>query len=136
MTNCAILTTKSKCVDSLNENMIHMFPSESNIYTSFDEVIGDTNNYYLEEFLNTLLPNGLPTYKLKLKVNCPIILLRNLDPSNDLCNGTRIVCISFGKNIIHAEITVGQHVGKQALLPKILLLPLENEKYLFHFKRK
>ena len=42
----------------------------------------DTQNYYQEEFLNTLTPNGLPPHKLVLKKNCPIMLLRNLDPSN------------------------------------------------------
>lgn len=99
MTNRAILATKNEYVDSLNENMINMFPGERNIYTSFDEAIDYTNNHYQEEFLNTLLPNELS--------HCPMILLRNLNPSNGLCNGIRMVCRSFGKNIIHAKITVG-----------------------------
>ncbi|KAG8655608.1 hypothetical protein MANES_04G057608v8, partial [Manihot esculenta] len=65
MTNRAILATKNEYVDSLNENMINMFPGERNIYTSFDEAIDYTNNHYQKEFLNTLLPNELPQHKLK-----------------------------------------------------------------------
>uniref|UniRef100_A0A2C9W712 DNA helicase Pif1-like 2B domain-containing protein n=1 Tax=Manihot esculenta TaxID=3983 RepID=A0A2C9W712_MANES len=90
----------------------------------------------VREFLNTLLSNALPPHKLKLKVNCPIILLRNLDSSNGLCNRIRMMCRSFGENIIHAEITVGQHIGKQVLFTRISLSPAENEGYPFHFKRK
>ena len=41
------------------------------------------------------------------------MLLRNLDPSNRLYNGTRLVCRSFSKNVIHAEIWIGDHAGKQ-----------------------
>ncbi|XP_050222840.1 uncharacterized protein LOC126672935 [Mercurialis annua] len=78
-----------------------------------NKAVDDTNNYYQEEFLNTLLPNGLPPHRLELKINCPIILLRNLDTANRLCNGTRMVCKKFDKNVIHAEITVGQHRGNK-----------------------
>ena len=78
-----------------------MLPKESKTYNSYDQVVDDTNNHYQEEFLNTLLPNGLPPHKLELKLNCPIILLRNLDTSNGLCNKTRMVCRKFEKNVIH-----------------------------------
>ena len=74
--------------------------------------------------------------KLELKVNCPIILLRNLDLSIGLCNGVRLVCKNFERNVIHAEITIGQHSGKQVFLPRIPLSPAENEGYPFQFKRK
>ncbi|XP_012856955.1 PREDICTED: ATP-dependent DNA helicase PIF1-like [Erythranthe guttata] len=87
MTGRAILATRNEHVDKLNEKLISIFPGESREYHSYDEAIDDTNNFYDEEFLNSLTPNGLPPHKLLLKKNCPIILLRNLDPSNGLCNG-------------------------------------------------
>ena len=86
--------------------------------------------------MNTLLPNGLPPHNLELKINYPIMLLRNLDPSNGLCNETRMVYRSFCKNVIHIEIIIGQHVGKQVFLPRIPLSRTKKEGYLFHFKRK
>ena len=39
------------------------------------------------EFLRAQNPSSLPPAKLKLKVGCPIILLRNLFPEG-LCNGS------------------------------------------------
>lgn len=58
------------------------------IYHNFDIVVDGPNNHYPPEFLNSLTPNGLPSHILKLKVNCPVILLRNLDLLNGSCNGT------------------------------------------------
>lgn len=71
-----------------------------------------------------------------LKRNCTVMLLRNLDPSDGLCNGTRMVCKAFESNVIYAEISMGQHSGKQVLIPRIPLSPAENEAYPFQFKRK
>ena len=73
---------------------------------------------------------------LKLKIGCPIILLRNIDPANGLCNGTRLVVQGFAKNSINAEIVLGQHAGKRIFLPRIPLCPLDDEMFPFQFKRK
>ncbi|KAK6150856.1 hypothetical protein DH2020_015788 [Rehmannia glutinosa] len=108
---------------------------EARTFSNFDEAINDTNNYYEEDFLNSLTPNGLPPHKLVLKRNCPIILLKNLDPSNGLCNGTRMVCWDFRNNVIDAEIVLGQHSGKHVFIPRIPLSPVENEGYPFQFRR-
>nr|KAJ0200372.1 hypothetical protein LSAT_V11C600300130 [Lactuca sativa] len=50
----------------------------------FDEVVDAINNFYPMELLNTLGVSGLPPHYQRLKFGCPIILLRNLDPSNGL----------------------------------------------------
>jgi ATP-dependent DNA helicase PIF1 len=73
---------------------------------------------------------------LKLKIGCPIILLRNIDPTNGLCNGTRLVVRGFQRNTIDAEIVVGDHAGKQIFLPRIPLCPSADEMFPFQFKRK
>ncbi|XP_020266489.1 ATP-dependent DNA helicase RRM3-like [Asparagus officinalis] len=86
MKDRAILATKNEYVDMLNDRLIKRFPGEGKDFYSFDEAVDDTNHHYQEEFLNTLLPNGLPPHKLMLKKYCLIILLRNLDPTNGLCN--------------------------------------------------
>jgi hypothetical protein len=80
-------------------------------YHSFDLAIDDPHNYYPLEFLNTLTPNGLPPHVLKLKIRCPVILLRNLDPANGLCNGTRPLVRGFQMNTIDAEIVLGSMLG-------------------------
>ena len=83
-----------------------------------------------------MVPNEFPLHELKLKVNCSIILLRNINPSEGLCNGTRLICRRFDRSVIDAEISVGEHKGKRVLLPRIPFVPVQNVKDVFHFKRK
>lgn len=116
--------------------MIERFPGQEMIYHSFDRAEDDPYNYYPSEFLNSLTPNGLPLHVLKLKLNCPVILLRNIDPANGLCNGMRLVVRGFQRNAIDAEIILGQHAGKRVFLPRIPLCPSDDEMFPFRFKRK
>ncbi|XP_042987192.1 ATP-dependent DNA helicase PIF1-like [Carya illinoinensis] len=90
MMNRAILTPKNSYVDEINALLIHRFPDEFKRYYSFDEAIDTSEQSIMEDFLNTLTPNGLPPHELLLKINCPIMLLRNINPSKGLCNGTRL----------------------------------------------
>jgi ATP-dependent DNA helicase PIF1 len=115
--------------------MIGTFQGEME-YHSFDAAVDDPHNYYPAELLNTLTPNGLPPHVLKLKVGCPVILLRNIDPANGLCNGTRLVVQVFQRNTIDAKIALGQHAGKRVFLPRIPLCPSDDEMFPFQFKRK
>ncbi|GKC93344.1 ATP-dependent DNA helicase PIF1-like protein [Tanacetum coccineum] len=136
ITSRAILSTKNENVNIINNKLFAYFPSEYKVYHSFDEAEDDKHNLYSLEFLNSLSVSGLPQHKLQLKKGCPIMLLQNIDPANGLCNGTRMVCRAFDDNVIDAEITVGQHAGKRAFLPRIPLTPSEDEQFPFTFKRK
>ena len=91
ITSRAILSTQNERVDMINMKMINSFQGDKMVYHIFDSAIDDPHNYYPSEFLNILTPNGLPPHMLELKISCPIILLRNIDPANGLCNGTRLV---------------------------------------------
>lgn len=104
MTCRAILSTTNDNVDKINIRMIERFHGDEVIYHSFDSAEDDPYGYYTQEFLNGLTPNGLPPHALKLKLNCPVILLRNIDLVNGLCNGTRLVVRGFERNTIDAEI--------------------------------
>jgi len=99
ITSRAILSTRNERVDMINMKMISSFQGDEMVYHSFDSAIDYPHNYYPSEFLNTLTPNGLPPHMLKLKIGCPIILLRNIDPANGLCNGTRLVVRGFVKKL-------------------------------------
>ena len=56
----------------------------------------------------------MPSHALHLKVEQPIMLLRNVDPANGLCNGTRLICKRFAPHLIEAEIMAGKHRGSEA----------------------
>jgi ATP-dependent DNA helicase PIF1 len=95
ITTRTILSTRNDWVSMINMKMIDMFQSGETVYHSFDSAVDDPHNYYPSEFLNSLTSNGLPLHVLKLKLGSPVILLRNIDPANGLCNGTRLVVRGF-----------------------------------------
>ncbi|GJY08780.1 ATP-dependent DNA helicase PIF1-like protein [Tanacetum coccineum] len=131
----AILSTKNKHVDSIDNELIDRFPSEEKVYYSFDEAEDDTHNFYPLEFLNSLNMTGLPPHCLLLKIRCPIFLLRSLDPANGLCNGMRLIYKRFDPNVINAEIAAEQHTGVRVLFPRIPLAPSEEDMFPFKLKR-
>jgi hypothetical protein len=112
------------------------FQGDEIVYHIFECVVDNLHNYYLKEFLNTLTPNGLPPHMLKLKTDSSVIMLRNIDPANGLCNGTRLIIQGFQKNTIDTEIVLGQHTKKMVFLPRISLCSSDNEMIPFQFKRK
>ncbi|XP_021728474.1 uncharacterized protein LOC110695566 [Chenopodium quinoa] len=87
-TTRTILTPMNEDVDAINSSLTEKFPGELVVYKSFDTMIDDNCSIYLVEFLNKLSPGGMSPHELKLKVNSPVILLRNILPSSGLCNGT------------------------------------------------
>ncbi|GBO23307.1 hypothetical protein AVEN_233949-1 [Araneus ventricosus] len=74
-------------------------------FTNFIDTTCDINetDNHPTKFLNTLEPPGVPSHTLELKIEGPIILLRNLHPPS-LCNGTRLCIKKLMPNIIGATI--------------------------------
>ena len=91
----SIITPLNKYVSILNKKCIQKMSPATNtiVLASSDEVVIEDDpieaQHFQEEYLNTITLSGLPPHLLELKVNTPVVLLRNLDPSNDLCNDTR-----------------------------------------------
>ncbi|CAB5185425.1 unnamed protein product [Rhizophagus irregularis] len=137
LVECAILTPKNVDVNNVNTIIMDQFPGEAVEYYSADIINEQTNpeHQYPIEFLNSLTIGGLPPHKLSLKTGSPIILLRNLNPSDDLCNGTRLICCSFQKHAIEAEIITGKHTGLYTFISRITLSP-SNTNFPFTLKRR
>lgn len=122
----AILSTTNETVDALNEFIVSSIPGNTHEYFSCDK-IGKTpyshESYdllYHIEFLNSINGNNFPQHRLCLKKGIPIMLLRNMNQSEGLCNGTRLMITSLGNMIVEAEIMVGQHRGKKLLFHVLL----------------
>nr|XP_027078742.1 uncharacterized protein LOC113702010 [Coffea arabica] len=117
--NRAILTAKNDFVDQINQGFIVQLEGQLQEYISRDKCIDSSKQTIMEDLLNSLTPNGFPPHKLLLKPYCPIMLLRNIDPPQGLCNGTRLICKSLSSNIIHAVITCGEFAEKEVFIHKI-----------------
>jgi ATP-dependent DNA helicase PIF1 len=118
----AILTTKNEDVDKINEQIIDIFPGDAQEFLSADSVEDKDSvhqNLYPVEFLNTLTPSGTPPHKLVLKVGVPIMLLRNISPTEGLCNGTRLIVKGFQRHVIDAKILTGSHLGNRIFIFQI-----------------
>uniref|UniRef100_A0A0L8H4A4 DNA helicase Pif1-like 2B domain-containing protein n=1 Tax=Octopus bimaculoides TaxID=37653 RepID=A0A0L8H4A4_OCTBM len=83
--------------------------------------------YQLQDFLNNLNPSGLLFHKIKLKKNCPTMLLRNFDPANGHCNGTRYTVAELNFNVIEAVIATGPKNGKRLFILRIHFIPTDNQ---------
>ncbi|CAI0422470.1 unnamed protein product [Linum tenue] len=123
----AILAPHHEMVDRINNCMLNLIPGQEALYPSSDSIANadgsgsKTNPEYPIEFLNTIKPGGLPNHGLILKVGVPILLLRNIDQTAGLCNGTRLVIRRLGQWNIQAEILTGTSVGDQVFLPRVVL---------------
>ena len=62
------------------------------------------------------------------------MLLRNLNPSEGHCNGSRYIVRNMMRNVIECELVTGSHAGARKLMPRIIFETLEN--YAFHFERR
>ena len=95
----AILTPTNKAVDAINDIVVASIPGASQKLHSADGVddVRDSRGFSVE-YINSLNPNGLPRHCIKLKKGVPVMLLRNLQPKQCLCNGTRLIFQSLSNN--------------------------------------
>lgn len=125
----AILAPTHEQVDKINDRLLDMIPGDEVVYLSCDSVCesdrveDDDNPLASPEFLNTLKFSGVPNHVLKLKIGVPIMLLRNIDQPNGLCNGTRLTVTHLGKSLIKAKVITGNNFGFETLIHRMKLQP-------------
>lgn len=88
-----------------------------------DEDCEVQGEWFTTEFLNEMKCSGIPSHRLKLKVGVPIILMRNLDQANGLCNGTRLLVNELCKNVIGATVITGKNIGDKIYIPRMNMIP-------------
>lgn len=65
---------------------------------------------YLPDVLNGLKIFGLPNQKLILKVGVPVMLLKNIDQKNSLCNKTRLYVVSLDNRVIETMVLTKSNI--------------------------
>jgi ATP-dependent exoDNAse (exonuclease V) alpha subunit len=126
-----ILNARNDDVDELNERVLGRLHGPELIFHGADSVITergvDGDVQYPVEYLNTINVSGLPLAQLKLKIGAPIMILRNLDPSQGLCNGTRAILTQANERVLEVRILGGDHAGKMAFIPRITICTSNND---------
>ena len=132
----AILAARNDTIDNLNEQLLASMNDE--FFTSYnaDKMMDDKNaKTYTTEYLNTVNLSNLPPHKLKLKIDASVILLRNLSPSIELCNGTRLRVVHINQRIVEYEIFEDKYAGNMVMIPRIPLSPSSTMNLSFDFRR-
>ncbi|CAH9100410.1 unnamed protein product [Cuscuta epithymum] len=137
----AILAPTLDVVDSINDYMLTLNGTELKTYLSSDSPCqSDANLDFLAdihtpEFLNGIKASGVPNHQLHLKVGTPVMLMRNIDHSQGLCNGTRMVITRLGNHILEAKVLTGISAGQKVLIPRMSLTP-SDVRLPFKFQRR
>ncbi|XP_015969110.1 uncharacterized protein LOC107492585 [Arachis duranensis] len=137
----AILAPTLDCVTDVNNKMTAGLPRQERVYLSLDSMCAEEENMEFEldafspEILNGINYSGLPPHKLVLKVGASVMLLRNIDQTNGLCNGTRMQVRRMGNHVIECKTLTGNKAGSIVLIPRLNLIP-NNETLPVRFQRR
>ncbi|KAJ1686117.1 hypothetical protein LUZ63_017507 [Rhynchospora breviuscula] len=105
----AIVTPTNQDADTINSIITDMIPGKPFVYLSSDSIqeketmAEKLRDMYLADYLRLLSPNGVPNHEISLKNGIPIMLLRNIDPSAGLCNGTRLLGAAIEAEILKSD---------------------------------
>uniref|UniRef100_A0A0D3A4X1 ATP-dependent DNA helicase n=1 Tax=Brassica oleracea var. oleracea TaxID=109376 RepID=A0A0D3A4X1_BRAOL len=109
-----------------------LIPGEERIYLSFDSIDASDRFSFNDQaltpdFLNTIKASVLPNHSIRLKVSCPVMLLRNIDHTNGLMNGTRLQITEMDDLMVKAKVITGEKVGKTVIIPRISITPSDKK---------
>uniref|UniRef100_A0A453C8I6 Uncharacterized protein n=5 Tax=Aegilops tauschii subsp. strangulata TaxID=200361 RepID=A0A453C8I6_AEGTS len=65
----------------------------------------------------------------------PVMLMRNINQSAGLCNGTRLTITQLGKRFIEGQVITGTNIGGKVYIPRIIMSPSDS-KWPFILKRR
>ncbi|GMG25363.1 unnamed protein product [Ambrosiozyma monospora] len=131
----AIITTTNRAVNEINDIIFDKLDLPAMVYRAHDSIFEDNVQFhhYSQENLNSMHMEGLPSGIISLKVNCIVMLLRNVNSDAGLCNGTRLKVLELQPYSIKASIIGGAHDGE---ITVIYRMTLQSQDGGFVFKRK
>jgi len=136
----AILCPLNSDADEINNIALELHENDIELHESADAPPEHDDSTYHKsimtpELLNSIDLPRIPPHKLYLKRGVPLLLLRNLNVLDGLCNGTKLeydgICHKY---LMRARIVGGERNGTIVLMPRIKFT-CEEAKYSFNFTR-
>ena len=137
LSSSVILCPTNEDTFEMNTKVMNKLEGESKTYISLDEIECDKEeevDHFPLEFVHKQTPSGLPPHELTLKIGAIVMLIRNINPSKGLCNGTRLIVTEMHENFIMAR-KVNSPSNLAVALPRISLSPTDTG-LPFKLKRK
>jgi PIF1-like helicase len=131
-----ILTPRNREAHEINDVILDAFPGEVHDLWSVDEAFDPdtemaTETSYPPEVLHSASPSGFPQAHLRLKIGCPVIVLRNLHSEEGICNGSRGIVTRISTRVVEVLL----HNGETCLIPRIKLI-CSDAQLPFHLHRR
>ena len=125
----AILAPKHEDVNALNDAALGSFPAATHqVLHATTYIPGATAEdlaSFPAEYLDALDLPGLPPARLAMCPGAVVMLVRNIDYENGLCNGTRALVVSVSRRSLDILVLTGRSQGHRAFLPRIPMTPSE-----------
>ncbi|XP_034936444.1 uncharacterized protein [Chelonus insularis] len=114
-TKLAILAPRNTDVDEINNDVVNLLDATTaKIYKSIDSIDqcdnSDINDAIVPEYVNSLNPPNFPPHEFRLRLNTVVMLVRNSSINEGLCNGTRLLIIDLGNNVLKCKILTGDRI--------------------------
>ncbi|KAL3112928.1 hypothetical protein niasHT_012497 [Heterodera trifolii] len=125
--NNAVLCPTNNDVQYINEIALARMSGDAKGFPSIDEPLEpneELHNFRTDfniEAVHNEMPSGMPPHKMVLKVGTPVMLVRNLDVTQGLCNGTRLQVMRMAEDCLFCRILTGPRAdaGHVIVLPRI-----------------
>ncbi|XP_057744876.1 uncharacterized protein LOC130962717 [Arachis stenosperma] len=137
----SILAPTLDVVTEVNNHVMSLIPGNERVYLSSDTLINEDGHLESElytmstESLNALNCSGISQHRLVLKIGVPVMLLRNIDQSNGLCNGTQMQIRRLGDHVIECIILACRNTGDVVFIPRMNMSP-NNDTLPIRFTRR
>ena len=126
--DCCILAPRNRKAHEINDIILNRFPEQVYNLWSIDEAVdpnnpGNADTSYSPEVLHSACPSGFPQAHLKVKIGCPVIVLRNLHSDEGICNGTRGIVTQVTTRVVELLLLD----GNTCLIPRIKLISTDRQ---------